>query len=457
MQHLESWTRVYEAFRPDDPAEEASERVPRPDKRLEVVRNELRFPSAIKKRLLIGTKGTGKTTELYSLLAEVPPSRVGVYFDVAAHVRNKLGDEGAINRMEPWEVLFLAGLAIWRAGKELGFFHERDLEPLAKAGAALSGEGGGAGPSIDAAKLAKALTIGLATAAGATAALPALAAVGLATGGLAFLGEVAGAGSWTMSLGRRGKPLPDVDQRAKALLDAVNGLLVRPRQQAWSFVLVMDGLDRMADPAAIHRMFIETNLLGRLDVFTIATGPLELRRAGRFSQLAPWEATVLAELLVFDHDDPTQPAADTSFFSSLWAKRAADSGVEVEPAALALLAWASGGRVREFVRLVQNLAIDAGVDDVRVATLAMARAVVEREQVEFAVGLDRGHLRVLTEIYRTRELPEEPVRANGTSIVDDLLTRFWVLPYRNGDEWLHPHPLLLRKLSPPASGASTSS
>ena len=44
-----------------------------------------------------------------------------------------------------------------------------------------------------------------------------------------------------------------------------------------------------------------------------------------------------------------------------------------------------------------------------------------------------------------------------SSIVDDLLTRHWILPYRNGDEWFHPHPLLLRRLTLPHSSASTAS
>lgn len=454
MSTLQSWTQVYEAFRAEEPAADATSRVHRPDERLESLRTQLMFPPAVKKRLLIGTKGTGKTTELYALLAALPVGRVGVYVDVAEHVRNKVGDESTINRMAPWEVLLLAGLAVWRAGKELDFFHERDLQPLAAAAAALQGADGGRA-TVDAAKLARSMTVGLATAAAAAGALPGLAIAGAAAAGLTFLGDVAGAGAWTIPLGRRDKPVTDLDQRAKQLLDAVNQLVRRPREQAWSFVLVMDGLDRITDPAAIDRMFIESNLLGRLDVFTIATGPLELRRRGRFNQLSLWEAAVLAELPVFDHANPMNPAADLSFFEALWALRTKGVDVALAPDALALLAWASGGRVREFVRLIQNLAIEVGVAGRRAATLEDARAIVDREQVEFAVGLDRGDIRVLQAILETGELPEEPVRADGTSIVDDLLTRHWILPYRNGDEWFHPHPLLLRKLKlTPASTGS---
>src|SRR5690348_2305737 len=130
MAAYEQWQTVYERFPVDAPETRAEWRVPRPDERLERVRKALVFPYVKKKCLLLGTRGSGKTTELYALLGDLPPSRVAVYIDVAEHVRNKFGDEAVMDRMSAWEVVFLMGLAVWRVAEQLGFVRETERQAL---------------------------------------------------------------------------------------------------------------------------------------------------------------------------------------------------------------------------------------------------------------------------------------------------------------------------------------
>jgi len=78
------WEKVYERFEVGEPARDPQWRVPRNDARLERVRRALGAPFAKQKVLLLGTQGSGKTTELYGLLANLPERRIGVYLDVVA-------------------------------------------------------------------------------------------------------------------------------------------------------------------------------------------------------------------------------------------------------------------------------------------------------------------------------------------------------------------------------------
>jgi hypothetical protein len=450
MASWEEWQTVYERFPVDQPATEPRWRVPRPDVRLERVKRALATPFVKRKCLLLGTQGSGKTTELQALLGELPGNRVGVYFDVAQHVRDKLGDERVMDRMAAWEVVFLAGLAVWRAARQLGFVAEEEGAAIASAAAPLLAVPGQPAPVVDYAKLAGAMVVGLATAAGAAAALPGFAATASAVGALQFLGQVAGAGEWKLPFGKRGPAPPDADQHARRLLDAVNTLFRRVESQQWRFVVVIDGLDRVRDGGAIQRLFLETTLLGQLDTFTVATGPVALSRQARLGQLAGWEPTVLPELTVFSADDAAVPAGQLEFFAELWVRRTADLSVTLDREGLERLAWASGGRVREFVRLVQNIAADAYGRQTAVATLPLVDELVEYERQTFSTGFHRGYDDVLCRVRDDPEhqLPDVEPRADGSNLVDELLARYWLLPYRNGKEWFYPHPLLLNRLSP---------
>lgn len=445
------WEKVYERFDVNEPAREARWRVRRPDQRLDRLRQSLSVPFAKKKVLLLGTQGSGKTTELYGLMANLPERRIAVYLDVAEHVRRKSGDERVVDRMAPWEVVFLAGLAVWRVARDLGFADDAQGLALGEAASRLQPPLPDA-PQVDAAKLARAMTIGLAAGAGAVAQLPGLADAGVAAGALQFLGEVVGAGEWRWPIGR-GAPRDDTEQHAQKLVEAVNDLFARVRKEQFSFVVVIDGLDRQRDPDSTRRLFLESTLLGQLDAFTVACGPVALSRRARLGQLATWEPAILPELSVFAHGAPRQPAGQLQFFRDLWAVRTRDLDVRVEPAALDRLAWASGGRVREFVRLVQNLALEAYRLEGVTATVAMADELIAEARQNFATGFNRGHDEVLCAVRDdpAHRMPDALPRPDGSTLVDELLNNFWLLPYRNGDEWFHPHPLLLDRLTPPSA------
>lgn len=449
MDVVEQWQVVYERFPVDVPATRGEWRVPRPDPRLERLCSALAIPFARKKFLLLGTQGSGKTTELYALLNQLPGNRVGVYLDVADHVRNKLGDERVMDRMAAWEVVLLVGLAVWRVAKELGFASDEDGAAIAAAAEPLLAIPGADPPKVDYGKLAAAMTIGLATAATAGATVPGLGALGLTAGSFDFLKNVAGAVEWKLPFGRGASSPPDADQHARRLLDATNRVLKSLESAQWRFVIVIDGLDRVRDSVAIQRLFLESTLLGQLEAFTIATGPVALSRQARLGQLQGWEPTVLPELTVLDPSAAGVAAGQLEFFEALWAARTGDLTVGIEVDAIHRLAWASGGRLRDFVRLVQNIAIDAYGQRIQVVTRRECDALVAHEEQTFSTGFHRGYDDVLCRVRDDpdHQLPDLERRADGSNLVDELLARYWLLPYRNGHEWFYPHPLLLHRLT----------
>jgi hypothetical protein len=163
------------------------------------------------KVLLSGTVGTGKSTELQRIAEEEAKdgSNFVIFLDLASHFHRVVGDIQALQQVSSWEVCFLSGLALLRAAKEtLGYdFPPDQIAQLANAWtniAKASQESSGALPSIDILSLIKSMTLKaskLLPVAASNMGMPPEAALAIA-GGLAGLSEIAGAGKWTLPIGR---------------------------------------------------------------------------------------------------------------------------------------------------------------------------------------------------------------------------------------------------------------
>jgi hypothetical protein len=144
---------------------------------------------------------------------------------------------------------------------------------------------------------------------------------------------------------------------------------------------------------------------------------------------------------VLDQHDPSQPGPGRAFFTELFQRRTEDLGGAplIEPRLLDHLAFYSGGRARDFVKMIRLLAQEAWQADVDAATDDIIDSVIDQERRLLETGLHRGHIDVLEAVMRDPDhrLPKD-------DLVWELLTLSRLLPYPDHSEWFYPHPLLTR-------------
>jgi len=444
----EFWKELNARFRPDEPALQQAWRVARPYSPVDdIIKGLARpFEPDQKRYLLYGTTGAGKTTELLRVGDARTKDTFVVFFDVGRHF-DGVGDPAALDHLQPWEVVFLCGLAVVRAAREvLGHqWDAEELNALSKAATALMS--GGETASLDVAKLASSVLVLAGGALGAAAAGPIGAAAGAAV--LKTVGAVVEdasglvkAAKWNIPLGGRGRRefVQDQDARAKNLLAAVNKLLGTLQVEYGPVTFILDGLDRIKDPATTERVFIESRLLGALVCATVVTGSATL--VGRGLPRTSFDAYMLHSVPVMRQDalgDPAQADESVECFVKAYNARTADledSSRRVSQPLLRRLGYFSGGRFRDFVRFIRDLAGECWDDDTDAATEEQANKVLDRWRKMYEEGLDADRIALLRSARDTHKLP-------GGSEGLELVTNLWLLPYPNGTKWWAPHPLLL--------------
>lgn len=412
-------------------------------------------PGAQPHVLVTGTVGTGKSTELLRMAESRGGRDVVVFLDLGRHFRDVVGDEQALQNISSWEVVFLAGLCVMRVTDELLKLEvpRMYLEDLAKAWERLAkATDVKLPPQIDIGGLARALfVLGAAVAPVVGVAGTALAAV---SGGLTVLREAAGAAKWNLPIGTKKKSIADQDEAPQSMLQAVNTIIGHLHHKTGSrLLLVIDGLDRVQKLDRAASLFIGSEIIGRLEGAVIATGPFALRSHLAASAIPRFDVQVLVNEPVLEKKDPSQPGPGVEFFCELFKKRTADLAADLIPVEiLETLAYYSGGRARDFVKLVHAIADEAWHADADQANESMMRVVIDKARRLLETGLDKGHIAVLQSIADDpqRELPKDPTAR-------ELLEYGHLLPYPNESEWYFPHPLLtLHKIRLKETGSSSS-
>lgn len=235
----------------------------------------------------------------------------------------------------------------------------------------------------------------------------------------------------------------------QTLLGAVNVLVGHVQTNHRRVLLLIDGLDRIRDEDRALSLFLRSELLGQLACPTVVTAPFALRSAPAAAAIPRFDTVVLANEPVLDKAHPENPGPGVAFFIEVFRLRTQDlaSAAVIGPKLLERLAYVSGGRARDFVKLVRGVAERAWTADVPAATSAIVEDAIDEARVDRERGLDIGHIGVLRGVMADplRQLPED-VRARK------LLDWGHLLPYPNESEWYYPHPLLtLHLLRKPGS------
>jgi hypothetical protein len=442
-----TWAELYERFDPEKPAFDPAWRVERKYSPAKEIARELARPMGGHKRFMIlGGLGSGKSTELFGIAEDRSREGPVVFVDLVRHFEERVGDSAALDRVHPWEVLLLIGLAVFRAA-EARFGHRWDKELRTRfdtAGKAF--EDPAEQGTFDAAQLASAVFVMAGGALGGLVAGPAGVAAGA---GLAAVGEAGKSASWRFKIGIPGREArSDQDARVQRLLDVV-GSLVGELQATYAcrLTIFLDGLDRIKTRDRIQALFVDSSLLGSIGCDLVLTGPMALHWGSLRKHVRGFTTKILANVPVIDRADPWSWAPGgrgIELCLEVFRRRTTDLPAALVPEPLLRkLAYYSGGRMREFVRLVRELAGPAWDRSLPQADEEVVERAIEHMREETEGGLTRRHLDVL------RGLLVDPGVLPDDDVVGEMLDVCLVLPYPNESEWYFPHPLLLKvKLRP---------
>lgn len=444
MMPLPIWQKVYERFDPDRAAEDRAFRVDRPHSPADKIIRALDRPLRDPRVLFTGTVGTGKTTELLRVAEARKEKEVVVFLDLERHFAEVIRDAPALQRITPWEVCFLAGLGLIaqvrdQCALELPRTHLEDFARAWAAAAARSDTPRAA--EIDIGALTKAL-VGLAAGGAALAAGPGAGAVVGSIGQL--VANAFGALKMNLPFGRSRHDLSDQEPEAQTLLGCVNVLVGLTQATSRRVLFVIDGLDRVRDLERAKALFVDSQMIAGLACPSIVCGPFALRHHPATVAVRGFsDVLVLVNEPVLLQSDPARHGAGVAFFCDLFRRRVEDLGAgELVPRPLLEeLAYRSGGRARDFVRLIRSLADQAWEESAESITDEIVKKVLDSARRQRETGLHKGHIRMLEEIAADPEhrLPEGP-------LAQELLSYGTLLPYPNESEWYYPHPLLTMNL-----------
>ena len=444
MRPEEIWQTIYDRFDPERAAGDPNLRVDRPTSPAMDVIQALDRPRRTPKVLVTGTVGTGKTTELLRVAEARGGKEIVVFLDLERHFSEVIRDAAALQRITPWEVCFLAGLGLIAAFREqcAMSFSEEHLSSFVKAyaDAAKRSETPRAS-EVDVGNIVKSLiqfTAGVA----ALAASPVTAVGVTSVGGL--LASVFGSIKWNVPIGRTKNELSDQEREAQTMRDCVNVLVGMAQAQARRVLFIIDGLDRVGDIERAKALFVDSQMIAEMDCPTVICGPFALRHHPATAAIRGFsDVLVLVNEPVLSQQDPSKHGPGVEFFCQLFQRRTADLGTrELVPRhLLEELAYRSGGRARDFVRLIRVVADEVLGANLEMATEEIVHKALDKVRRQRETGLHKGHLRMLEEVAADQEhrLPEGP-------LAQELLRYGTLLPYPNESEWYYPHPLLTMHL-----------
>ena len=440
MDHSSMWRGLHGALDPlvpaGDPARPELRRVERHYSPAAELTRLLALPFGLHKALLAGASGSGKTTELLGVAATAQDHLV-LIVDLKSHFHDQRGDVAALDRLQPWEVLAVIGLAVLRFGEEhLG--HRWTASERDGLRAALAEPAGQKSAELDLSGLVNEVAI---LAGG--AALGAGAAGAAVAAGLKLISAVAGNVSASLPLGLPGqRALTDQHQEVQGLLHAVNRLLGRLFEDYGRRVLlIVDGIDRAKTDLA-RRLFEDSQLLADLVCHQVLAVPLGIRQRNLRGGYNPH---FLLNVPVIDPAAPRdleRLGGGIAFFEALWAARAGAVGVspDVVPSAhIRRLGRASGGEVRRFLEMLQHVVERAYQDDAPGSTDEILAAVIDTWRRRWESGLTSDDIAALTRIAASKMI-------SSADVDQRLLDERCVVAFPNESVWYFPHPLLTLRL-----------
>lgn len=443
MSRRAAWEKVWRRFDPEEPAIDPAWRADRPHSPVRRILKKLELPfgDGPMAMLLSGVTGSGKSTELLRVREAREGKDLVLFLDLLRHFR-AIGDSDALQHVEAWEVVYQAGLAVLAAARELLPYPVPPdmIEGLRRAWERAAEATETPRPTeLDLGKIASGMIAAgavLLPLAGFPADTTAVAAA--STGALRSLADGV---RRIVPIGRSRKALPDQDEAMETVLGAVNLLIGHVQSHHRRIVLVIDGLDWIREDGRQLALFDRSELLGRLACPALVCAPYNLLSSAQARNLRRFDSFVLANEPVLDRERPEEPGPGVPFFVDIYRRRTADlGGPDLIPLRfLERLAHFSGGRARDFTKLVREVAERAWSDDVAEPSEELIEQVLGDARKECERGLHAGHAEVL------RRVLLDPVRLPDDPETPKLIAWARLLPFDNDAPWFSPHPLLRKR------------
>ena len=427
------WQPIYNAFNPRERlwGEKLDTFfVEREHSPLDKLRVQFRPGRDMQKTVLVGHRGSGKSSELLKLVSTIGPDFFVVWFDANLNL-----DIFSANQVE---LLFLLGTAIYQVAERAGVKPSRKhfdlltdcLQTLVREQTHRTDF------VLDVGRLLTNIAcFGLPVIAGAAAG-PA-AGAGVAT--LTALARELTQDAFSLGIKREEAARLEVEPRTREIARAVNLIIADVEQKAQKPVLmVVDGLDRL-DPGPAHDIFVQSQVLSLPSCRVIYVTPIALYYSPDFTQTRQQFAmTEFPNVKLHERNDPDTPhKSGTRTMREVVRRRLRALGYDPEAIisrnALSLMVKMSGGVMREMVSLMREAVVQAEIAGETQITLRSARAAVYKLRRQYAAGLRQEHYREL-ENFRATGIPSQ------SKSCDDLLRNLYILSYINDELWYDVHP-----------------
>jgi hypothetical protein len=261
--------------------------------------------------------------------------------------------------------------------------------------------------------------------------------------------------SLTASSERRENVSRQVRAYTPELLDKINLVLDDARYRLGKagkpadLLIVQDNLDRLSRDGAIRLFFEAPDLLQQIRAHVVYTVPNALTLAPYSIGKVFQDVLTMPMIAVERRDSRADPEGIKSLTALVGARLQTDR-VVASPDALVLLVRASGGSIRDLMRLLSQAALNAKIDGKAAIDGAASAEAVKNLRLDYERTLiaDPNSYPRLVQVHRTKAPPTVSPKASADDAQREadyfsmLLFSGAVLEY-NGDElWYDVHPVI---------------
>jgi hypothetical protein len=432
-QRMTPWAsvhNVFDPFRPVPPEKVDSWFVERPASPLDVLLAELDPGILPRRSILVGQLASGKSSELAKLASELR-HHYGYFV-----VRISLEENLDIDKANPVEIVFLLGAAIYKvAHAELADKPDQSH---------LEGLSAGLETIVRTHTANREFRLNLADV-----------LTNLVCYGATLIGGVVGAAAGTVakklisplrfvsgtdqSVVRKLEVEPQIEQ----MVERLNLLIADVEQRAGRpLTLIVDGLDKIRDPDLIALNFADKKFLADPACRVVYAAPIDVYYATRFAGVrSRFPVHAFPNIKLRTQDLPPRRVEDGyAVMREVVRRRVESLGLSledvIEPPALDTLIDATGGVIRDLVRLMQDATTDAMIHGKTVIDRDTVAAVVLTLRRLYAVQLTPRYRAVLDRVRATHGRTDDDE-------CDELLRANLVLSYPNEREvWFDVHAIL---------------
>jgi hypothetical protein len=427
------WSPVYNAFNPFQPV--PPERldawfVERPDSPLSAILTHFRPQHLPERLILVGHRSSGKSSELARLatwLAKPEHGYFVVNLDLSRNVNN-------INQVNQLEVLFLIGAAVYKLAQEAKLTPDKNrFDALVKSlESIVQTYTENKEFSIDTASLLRGLVcFGAGVVAGPLGAV-------VAAGVTETLRDFIFVSGTDTSIVRK----VEVEPQIREMLGHVNAILSDVMAKAnGPLALLVDGLEFVQNEEVAELLFVRNRFLADVACRMLYTVPVFVYYQPRFALVRQAFQTVpFPNVRLRQRDNPEkQDEAGYTTMRQVINRRLESVGYKPEAVitrdAVNLLVSASGGLMRDLIRLMRDACVQAEIAGQRTIVPQIASRAVAALRREYRAQLTPKYQRVLDEVRKTHQRAETPE-------CDLMLAGNFILSYSNEEIWYDVHSIL---------------